>query len=106
MTKHTLVYSCACATLATVTAAPALTKQPPSSGSCTLQAAADYLGVEIRLLTSRKKPAIMSISPALEKKSSRVLQMSYLGDIHYSPLYTREGAARAVAGGAAAFLPR
>jgi hypothetical protein len=56
----------------------------------TIQAAADYYGVQINMITSLPEGILVRISPR-EFKSSRVLWLSYIGGTHFNSLYTRQG---------------
>jgi len=55
----------------------------------TLQAAADYFGVQIYLITSLKDNILIKITPR-EFKSSKTLWLSYIGGTHFNSLYTQE----------------
>ncbi|KAH7446425.1 hypothetical protein KP509_01G054900 [Ceratopteris richardii] len=52
----------------------------------TLQAAADYYGVEICLLTSFKDTSFIRILPK-KRKSKRVIYLSFWAEVHYNSIY-------------------
>ena len=56
----------------------------------TVQAIADYYGIEINLITSLQDSILVQVFPR-EKKSSKVLWLSYINGVHYNSLYTLEG---------------
>ena len=56
----------------------------------TVQAAADYYGVQINLITSSEDSILVQIHPR-EPKSSRVLWLAYVGGVHFNSLYTVDG---------------
>jgi hypothetical protein len=55
----------------------------------TLQAAADKYGIQISLITSYKDSPYLHIMPR-EIKTSRILWLSFLSELHYNSLYTHE----------------
>jgi len=55
----------------------------------TLQTAADKYGIQINLITSYKDSPIVEIMPR-ERQSSRILWLSFFGELHYNSLYTYE----------------
>ncbi|KAL6068403.1 OTU domain-containing protein [Balamuthia mandrillaris] len=55
----------------------------------TLQAAADKFGIQINLITSYKDTPCFEIEPR-EKHSSRILWLSFFGELHYNSLYRQE----------------
>jgi len=52
----------------------------------TLQAASDYYGVKIRLITSFKDTCFIEIVPTKEK-SPREIYLSFWAEIHYNSIY-------------------
>jgi len=55
----------------------------------TLQAAADFYGVKISLITTFKESGFIEISPAQEK-SNRGVYLSFWSEIHYNSIYAIE----------------
>jgi hypothetical protein len=56
------------------------------------QAAADKYGLQITLITSYKDAPIIDILPRVVR-SSRILYVSFFGELHYNSLYSLEGTA-------------
>ncbi|ELR24133.1 OTUlike cysteine protease family protein [Acanthamoeba castellanii str. Neff] len=56
----------------------------------TLQAAANVYGVEIHLLTSYKDTVWMEIKPQDGAKTQKSLWLSFLAELHYNSLYSRQ----------------
>lgn len=56
----------------------------------TVQAASDYYGVRIYLITSAEDCILVQITPR-ELKSERILWLSYVGGVHFNSLYSLEG---------------
>jgi len=52
----------------------------------TLQAAADYYGVKVSLITSFKDTCFIEITPA-EQKSEREMYLSFWAEVHYNSIY-------------------
>jgi hypothetical protein len=52
----------------------------------TLQAAADYYGVKISLITSFKDTCFIEIVPT-EQKSKREMYLSFWAEVHYNSIY-------------------
>jgi len=52
----------------------------------TLQAAADYYGVKISLITSFKDTCFIEITPT-EQKSEREMYLSFWAEVHYNSIY-------------------
>jgi hypothetical protein len=55
------------------------------------QAAANVYGVEIHLLTSYKDTVWMEIKPQDGAKTQKSLWLSFLAELHYNSLYSRQG---------------
>ncbi|XP_061347076.1 OVARIAN TUMOR DOMAIN-containing deubiquitinating enzyme 9 isoform X2 [Gastrolobium bilobum] len=55
----------------------------------TLQAAADWYGVKIFVLTSFKDTCYIEILPQIQK-SERVIFLSFWAEVHYNPIYPEE----------------
>jgi hypothetical protein len=56
----------------------------------TLQAAADYYGVKISLITSFKDTCFIEITPT-EQKSEREMYLSFWAEVHYNSIYPAGG---------------
>ncbi len=60
-------------------------------GGAWTQAAANVYGVEIHLLTSYKDTVWMEIKPQDGAKTQKSLWLSFLAELHYNSLYSRQG---------------
>jgi hypothetical protein len=58
----------------------------------TLQAASDYYGVKISLITSFKDTCFIEIVPK-QHKSKREIHLSFWAEVHYNSIYPLENAA-------------